>query len=107
MRSDSLVRLVPVKGKHRVTTFLAEMWEMGFPGAAAVVGTKCRGGISCPFSCPSRPPRRRGPRKGGCAPGLTWTQQGVDPAITGEPPEERGAERAPSRTGRVRPVTAV
>src|SRR5213080_3150574 len=35
---------------------------------------------------------------------------GVDPAITGEPPEEQGAPltpSVPSRTGRVRPVTAV
>ena len=32
--------------------------------------------------------------------------QGDDPAITGEPPEEQALSQRPSRTGRVRPVTA-
>src|SRR5882672_8665144 len=36
----------------------------------------------------------------------TLAGTGDDPAITGEPPEEPTHQRGPSRTGRVRPVTA-
>ncbi|OAP25229.1 MULTISPECIES: MFS transporter [Amycolatopsis] len=35
----------------------------------------------------------RGRAKASCGDRLTWSQQGVDPAITGEPPEEPGGRR--------------
>ncbi len=84
-------RTATPRGSARSSSF-----PRGEPVASGLAGARPGKGVASPDPTPTTrlPPR------------ATLESTGTDPVITGEPPEEQGV-RAPSRTGRVRPVTAV
>ena len=89
-----------------------EAVELGFTPCAWCTRTgRSAPAIALPSAeTPRGPHTSWGPRRNSLAPRRYPGRTGTDPAITGEPPEETPHRRtlgAGSRTGRVRPVSAV